>query len=106
MPKVLSISLDFLTVCSLLIYDNPGIAKVENMGRNDQNNSKRQQNQLIIMPILLGKQKKDANRKKKKWDRTMMMHPESMAKRHDTNEECQPDHTGFKPEIVNDIDPE
>ena len=36
----------------------------------------------------------------------MVMRPESMAKGDDTNQKCQPDHTGFKPEIVDDIDPE
>ena len=36
----------------------------------------------------------------------MMMRPESMAKGYDTNQECHPDHTGLKPKIVDDIDPE
>jgi hypothetical protein len=76
------------------------------MGRNDQNKGKWQQNQLIIMPILLCKQKKDTSRKQQERYRTPVMRPESVAQGQDSNQKCQSDHAGFKPEIVYDIHPE
>ena len=90
----------------LTLNDNPGIPKVENMGRNDQNKGKRQQNQLIIMPILLCKQKKDTSRKQQERYRTPVMRPESVPQGQDSNQKCQSDHAGFKPEIVDDVDAE
>ena len=46
-----------------LFHGIPRVAKIENMGRNDQNNGKREQKQLIIVPILLCKQENHPNGK-------------------------------------------
>ena len=83
--------------------DTAGIAKVENMGRNDQKNGKRQQNNLIIMPILLREQKKDSAGKQQKGYRTFVMGFKPMSQGNDSYQERQSNHTGFKPEIVYDI---
>ena len=56
----------------------PGKVKIENMGRNDQNNGKREQNQLINKPILLCKEKNHPTGKQQKWYRTPVMPHESM----------------------------
>lgn len=58
------------------------------------------------MPILLSKQKKDASGKKQERYGTPVMRPVSVAQGQYTNQKGQSDHTGFKPEIVDDIHPE
>jgi len=73
------------------------------MGRNDQNKGKRQQNQLIIMPILLRKQKQYTSRKKQEGNRTAVMRPESMMQGQDPDKKGQSDHAGFEPEIMDNI---
>ena len=73
------------------------------MGRNDQNKGKRQQNQLIIMPILLCKQEKDTSCKKQKRYGTPVMLLESVSQGQDPNQKCQSDHASFKPEVVYDV---
>ena len=85
------------------INDNPGVAKVENMRGNDQNNAEREQNQLIIMPILLSEQKKDSAGKQQKGHRTFVMDFKPMPQGNDSYQERKSNHTGFKPEIVYDI---
>jgi len=55
------------------------------------------------MPILFGKQKQDAPCKKQKRYRTPVMHAEAMPEGQDPDQKSQPDHAGFKPEIVDDI---
>ena len=76
------------------------------MGRNDQNKGKRQQNQLIIVPILLRKQEKHTSCKKQKRNGTVVMSRKSVSQRKDSDDKSQSDHACFKPEIMDDIDPE
>ncbi len=73
------------------------------MGRNDQNKGKREQKQLIIVPILLRKEENHTPGKKQKRYKTAVMPGESMAERKGSDHKSQQDHTGFKPEIVDDI---
>jgi hypothetical protein len=73
------------------------------MGSYDQNNRKREQNQLIIVPILLREQEKHPPRKEQKWNGTPVMSCESMSEGQDANYKSQPDHTRFKPEVMDDI---
>ncbi len=77
------------------------------MGRNDQNKGKKRAKSAHNHgPKLLRKQKKHTSGKKQKRYRTTVMAPESMAQGKDSNQKCQHDHAGFKPEIMDDIDPE
>ena len=76
------------------------------MGRNDQNNGKREQKQLIIVPILLGKQEKHTSGKQQKRKRTPVMSGETMPQGQGPDDEGQPDHTRLEPEIMDDIYPE
>jgi hypothetical protein len=81
-------------------------AKIENMGRNDQNNRKWEQNQLIIVPMLLGKQQNHPRDKKQKWHGTTMMAEKTMAQRINTYGPGQQNHSGFKPEIMDNVNAE
>jgi hypothetical protein len=96
----------FLLFTFPFLQNNPGIPKVKNMGRNDQNNGKREQNQLINMPILLRKQEKHACGKKQKRDRAPVMPDESMTQGKHAHNKSQEDHTRLKPDIMDDINSE
>jgi hypothetical protein len=85
---------------------NSDKAEIENMGRNDQNNGKREQNKLIIVPILLGEEEKHASREKQKGYRTPVMPGKSVTQGKGANSKSQGDHARFKPEIMYDIHPE
>jgi hypothetical protein len=58
------------------------------------------------MPILLGKEKKHPREKQQKWYRTAVMPCESMAQGVYPNHPGQENYTGFKPEIMDDINTE
>lgn len=77
--------------------------EIENMGRNDQNQGKREQKQLIIVPILLREQENHASCKKQKRNKTAVMPPEAMSERQGSDQEGQHNHAGLKPEIMDDI---
>ena len=84
----------------------PGEPEIEKMGRYDQKNGKRKQNQLIYRPILLWNEKNHASGKKQKRHRTPVVPNISMTQGKHPNNESQEDHTCLIPEIMDDIDPE
>ncbi len=58
------------------------------------------------MPILLCKEEKHTCGKKQKGNRTPVVPGKSMTKGINANDPGQADHSGFKPEIMNNIYPE
>ena len=55
------------------------------------------------MPILLCKEEEHASGKKQKRDKAAMVAGETVAQRQGPNEKSKGDHTGFEPEIMDDI---
>jgi len=76
------------------------------MGGNDQNNGKREQKQLINVPILLRKEKKHPGEKQQKRHRTAVVTGKSMAQGVYPDGPRKENHPGLKPEIMDDINPE
>ena len=77
---------------------------IADMRGNDQNDRKREQKQLVRVPVLFGEQKEHSGGKQHKGHITAVMPDKTMAKRQDAQYESQRNHAGFKEAVVDDID--
>jgi len=73
------------------------------MGDDNENNGDRKKAELVLMPDLLGQQKKYAPGKKQPGTETTVMFVKTMPKRPGPDHKCQSDHPVLKRGIFNDI---
>ena len=81
-------------------------AVIEQMGANNEHNSRQEQPCFVLHKELLQHQESKTGKKKKQGNKTMVVFSIAMIKRIRTDPECQRYHTNLEPGIMDDIQAE